>query len=61
MDLEAELSQMSQGNEISALEDGFVAVAREYAERKGITYATWREAGVSAGVLKRAGIGRGAV
>ena len=32
----------------------------EYGERKGITYAAWREAGVDPGVLRKAGIKRGA-
>jgi hypothetical protein len=36
-----------------------VAAAGPYALRKGITYAAWREAGVDAGLLRRAGIRRG--
>ena len=46
--------------DLTALEDSFVGAASGYGERKGITYAAWREVGVSAAVLKRAGIGRGA-
>jgi hypothetical protein len=42
----------------SALEAEFVKVAREYGGRKGIDYATWREAGVPPEVLQRAGIAR---
>ena len=34
----------------------FAECARAYGERKGISYAAWREIGVSAPVLKRAGI-----
>ena len=30
-----------------------------YAQRKGISYAAWRELGVPADVLKKAGISRG--
>ena len=41
-----------------ALEDGFVQYAAAYGERKGITYAAWREVGVPASVLKAAGISR---
>jgi hypothetical protein len=41
---------------LQGLEDGFVEHARSYGERKGISYAAWREIGVSAAVLKRAGI-----
>ncbi len=33
--------------------------AAKYAERKGISYAAWRELGVPADVLKKAGISRG--
>jgi hypothetical protein len=39
-----------------AAEDEFVAVARTYSRRHGITYDTWREIGVSAAVLRRAGV-----
>ncbi len=56
--LEKRLS--SRGDEVEddmeALEDAFVKVAAEYGQRKGIDYATWREAGVPAEVLQRAGI-----
>ena len=38
----------------------FVQAARPYGERKGISYAAWREAGVDAAVLKRAGVRRAA-
>ena len=31
-------------------------VAKSYSERKGISYSAWREIGVSADVLRRAGI-----
>lgn len=58
MNLEAELATKSEAVDIGALEDEFVAAAREYSDRKGITYAAWREAGVDAGVLRRAGISR---
>ncbi len=42
--------------DISALEKAFVDVAADYSEAQGITYSTWRSAGVSADVLKQAGI-----
>jgi len=59
-DLEAELATRSgAGVDLSALEAGFVKVAKVYGERKGIAYATWREMGVPADVLGRAGITRG--
>lgn len=59
IDLERELSAPDETVDISELEDGFVAVAISYSGRKGITYAAWREVGVPAAVLKRAGISRG--
>ena len=43
-------------DDLPELEDAFVAVAADYGSRKGIDYATWREAGVTAEVLQRAGI-----
>jgi uncharacterized protein YicC (UPF0701 family) len=46
--------------DISDLEKEFVAVANSYGARQGITYQVWRETGVSAATLKKAGIGRGA-
>lgn len=60
MNLQAELATKSDAVDLTSLEDEFVAAAREYGERKGITYGAWREAGVDAAVLKRAGIRRGA-
>ena len=59
-DLQAEIAHMGGGVDLSELESAFVDVAQGYAERKGITYATWRDVGVSAATLKRAGITRGA-
>ena len=60
IDLQAELTAVDATVDITAVEDAFVAAARGYGERKGISYQVWREAGVSAEVLKKAGIGRGA-
>ena len=60
MDLAAELEAKSNTVDLSALEEEFVVAAREYGERKGISYFAWREAGVDPAVLKRAGIRRGA-
>ncbi len=61
MDLEHALEASSDAVDIKALEDDFVKAAKTYAERKKISYAAWREAGVDAAVLKRAGIRRTAV
>jgi uncharacterized protein YicC (UPF0701 family) len=58
MDLKSELDQLGAKVDLSSLERDFAKVARDYSERKGISYAAWRELGVPADVLKRAGIGR---
>ena len=58
-DLLAELDTMGTGVDLDELEESFVGVAKAYGERKGIAYATWRDVGVSAATLSRAGIGRG--
>ena len=59
MDLENELASSDNGVDLQALEDEFVASAAPYGARKGITYAAWRQLGVDASVLRRAGIRRG--
>jgi hypothetical protein len=59
LDLETELAALSgQSVDVPRLEAEFVKVAADYGERKGISYAAWREAGVAAAVLKKAGIRR---
>ena len=58
-DLQAEQASMSgNSTDLGGLEAGFVEVAKAYSDRKGIAYATWRDMGVPADVLKKAGIGR---
>ena len=58
-DLEAELASMGNAIDINTLEDEFVKVAKSYSDSKSISYASWRDVGVSASTLKRAGIRRG--
>jgi hypothetical protein len=60
MDLQAELSTKAEVVDLKELEDAFVAAAKPYGDRKGISYAAWREAGVDAAVLKKAGVRRAA-
>ncbi len=60
IDLTEELDGMDNGVNITDLENDFVRVAEGYAERKGITYQAFRQIGVPASVLKRAGISRAA-
>lgn len=58
LDLEEQLVELGEQPDLEALEEAFVEAAAEYSERKGITYSAWREAGVPAATLKRAGIRR---
>ncbi len=60
MNLSGELANKDAAVDLGALEDGFVKAAKNYSERKGISYAAWREAGVDAAVLRKAGIRRAA-
>lgn len=58
-DLERAMDSSGDTVDISDLEEEFVNIAADFSERRGIEYATWREAGVSAAVLRRSGISRG--
>jgi hypothetical protein len=57
-DLTDERLRVAKVKDLSALEKQFIKVADAYAKRKGISYGTWRAAGVSASVLQAAGISR---
>jgi hypothetical protein len=59
-DLRARLadSTSSGAADIKALESAFVRVASKFGQNRGISYSAWRDAGVSAPVLKRAGVAR---
>ena len=60
IDLEADLEALQQARsvDLSALEAGFATHAAAYGGRRGISYAAWREVGVSSATLKSAGIRR---
>jgi hypothetical protein len=58
VDAHEALDQLTATVDIDALEVDFVQYAASYSTRKGITWPAWREAGVSAGVLRAAGIKR---
>jgi len=58
LDLQSELEAAGTKVDLTELERGFVEAAKAYSERKGISYAAWRELGIEAAVLKRAGISR---
>jgi hypothetical protein len=59
-DLEAKKAAIEKQNvskdELKELEADFIDAAAEYGDSKGIDYQTWRQAGVPAAVLKKAGI-----
>ena len=59
MNLESELSSSDSTVDLQALEDEFAAAAKPYGDRKGITYAAWRQLGVDPAILRKAGIKRG--
>ncbi len=60
IDLEADLETLQQAGsvDLSVLEAGFATHAAAYGGRRGISYAAWREIGVSSATLKSAGIRR---
>lgn len=58
LDLLAEKERMENTVDPAALEAAFIAHAAEYGEAKGITFAAWREVGVSSETLQAAGIKR---
>lgn len=58
LDLQAELAAEEETVDLAGIEADFIAAAKEYGDRKGISYAAWREIGVPAATLKAAGINR---
>ena len=58
LNLAAKIEAAETAVDISAFEDEFVAVARDYGETNAISYSAWRSIGVPAAILKRAGIAR---
>ncbi len=59
MNLLNELESSTGTVDLQSIEDEFTVAAKPYGERKGITYAAWRQLGVDPAVLRRAGIRRG--
>jgi hypothetical protein len=58
LDLQQELETAGNGIDVEELQAGFIESAAGYSQRKGISYAAWRELGVAPAVLKAAGVGR---
>jgi hypothetical protein len=59
-DLELRIADIetAAGGDIKSLEAAFVKIAKRFGENRGIGYGAWRDAGVPAVVLKRAGVAR---
>ena len=58
LDLRTELASMKSKSEVATAEAKFIKVAASFSERNEITFDAWREFGVTAAVLKKAGITR---
>lgn len=58
LDYEEQLQSLEEEPDLEDLEKEFVEVAKDYSERKGITYTAWREEGVPAAALRDAGVPR---
>jgi hypothetical protein len=59
-DLETRIANIetATGGDIKNLESAFVKIAKRFGENRGIGYGAWRDAGVPAVVLKKAGVAR---
>lgn len=57
-DLAQELEQLRNSVTLDEYEQPFIDIAVNYSGRQGISYSAWREVGVPADVLRRAGIKR---
>lgn len=56
VNLESVLPQLEATETLEEIGDEFVKVAAEYGKRKGISFHAWREVGVRADVLHKAGV-----
>jgi hypothetical protein len=56
LDLQSALASVEDGANLDDLAANFVAYAKSYSDRKGISYTAWRQFGVPADVLRKAGI-----
>lgn len=58
LDLQGELATIEASSDMGKLESEFVKTAKAYSDARGISYTAWRELGVSADVLRKAGVPR---
>lgn len=59
-DLETKTARLnpSGDTDMKSLESEFIRIAKKFGENRGVGYSAWRDAGVPADVLRRAGVGR---
>ena len=59
-DLEAKTARIESSGaaDMKALETDFIRIAKRFGENRGVGYGAWRDAGVPADVLRRAGVAR---
>src|SRR4051812_15167006 len=59
-DLKAKIAESTAPGtvDVKTLEANFVKIAKQFSTQRSITYGAWRDAGVSAAVLQKAGIAR---
>ena len=57
-DLQQKLGEADATNGVANVEVAFVKIAKTFSEKRHISYAAWRDAGVPAAVLRRAGVVR---
>jgi len=59
-DLQARIASMESAgaDDLKGLESAFIKIAKRFGENRGIGYGAWRDAGVPAVVLKKAGVAR---
>lgn len=58
LDYQEQLNASDDTPDPEQVEKAFIDAAKEYSERKGISYPAWREIGVPAAALREAGIPR---
>lgn len=58
LDLQAVQGDTGSGTDFAALEAAYIAAAKGYSVRKGVSYVAWRALDVPSAVLRQAGIGR---
>jgi hypothetical protein len=56
IDIERSLADLVNARDLDSLEAGFIENVASYSERKGVSYTAWREFGVPASILRKAGI-----